>query len=69
MAGTATDRPLSVLTAAISTSALTAAAATSVLTVAISTAGGGYPVTYQTVYGPAPGGQLTAADQRAGGPG
>jgi len=43
--------------------------ALSLLTAAVSAAGGGYPAAYQTVYGPEPGGVLTASDQRTGGPG
>jgi len=58
------------LTAAdTSLTAFTAAQAASALTAAVSTAGGGYPATYQTVYGPEPGGNLTASDARTGGPG
>jgi len=66
MAGTATDQPLSVLTAAASSSVLTAAAASSVLTAVLTVTVGGYTGTYQATYGILPGGVLTSAISRGG---
>jgi hypothetical protein len=69
MAGTATDRPLAVLTATAAASVLTAAVAVSALTAGDRAGGGGYQLTYPLVYPAAAAGNLTASDTRTGGPG